>query len=198
MQGRFIGKKRELRGQSRLSLFWRSPRRLGQAILPSALNLLAAAAIALTSGCGEPAVHRREVQKPLGDSFLILISFGHGQPPQEQWAGFFTAVNGVHISEAKGWLFKSYDHLLVNRFDVRTLDAEKRTSELKGIMLRGSSDPTGQITVETNRGSFSISVSDLGAEKELEFLEARVRVRVTRSPPARWPGRRRGARWLPS
>ena len=65
--------------------------RLWQAILPSALNLLAAAAIALTSGCGEPAVHQREVQKPLGDSLLILISFGHGQPSQEQWAGFFTA-----------------------------------------------------------------------------------------------------------
>ena len=154
---------------------------LWQVILPSALNLLAAAAIALLSGCGEPAVHRREVQKPLGDSFLILISFGHGQPPQEQWAGFFTPVNGVHISEAKGWLFKSYDRLLVNRFEVRTLDSEKGTSELKGIMLRGSSDPTGQITVETNRGSFSISVSDLGAEKELEFLEARVRVRGMRT-----------------
>ena len=152
-----------------------------QAILPSALLLLAAATIALTSGCGESAVHQREVQRPLGDSFLILISFGHGQPPQEQWGGFFTAVNGIHISEAKGWLFKSYDRLLVNRFDVRTLDAEKGTSELKGIMLRGSSDPTGQIRVETNRGSFSITVSDLGAEKELEFLEARVRVRGMRT-----------------
>ena len=94
--------KRELWGQSRLSLFWRSPIRLWQAILPSALLLLAAAAIVLTSRCGEPAVHQREMQKPLGDSFLILISFGHGQPSQEQWAGFFTAVNGVHISEAKG------------------------------------------------------------------------------------------------
>ena len=81
-------------------------------------------------------VDSSEKQRSSAIIFLILISFGHGQPSQEQWAGFFTAVNGVHISEAKGWLFKSYDRLLVNRFDVPTLDAEKGTSELKGIMLR--------------------------------------------------------------
>ena len=62
-----------------------------------------------------------------------------------------------------------YDRLLVNRFEVRTLDAERGTPEPKGIMLRGSSDSTGQITVETNSGSFLISVSDLEVEKELEF-----------------------------
>ena len=158
-----------------------SPMRLRKVIFPSALLLLTGATIALTSGCGPVgAIHQEDVQKRPSDPFLILISFGHGESLQQRWTGSFAALSDVQISEAKGWLFKSYDRLSVNRFDVRTVDAERENSELKGILLRGSSDSTGQITVETNSGSFLISVSDLEVEKELEFLDARVRVRGMR------------------
>ncbi len=145
------------------------------------LFLFAAATITVTSSRSvKPALPESQRQHEQQDSFLILISFGHGDSPQERWTGTVAGLQGARISEARGWLFKSYDRLSLNSFEIRTLDPEKETVELKGIFLNGTSGPAGSIAVETSRGAFSISLSDLGAEKEQELLEGSVRVRGMR------------------
>jgi hypothetical protein len=135
------------------------------------VTLVVSGGVATTEPAWQPSP---QPQATAGDSFWIRVSFGHGAAPQERWSGSVRAEN-ARLVEVKGWLLRADDRLSLNAFELQTINARTKAGEPKGITVRGTGGGSGRVVVTTERGKFSIALSDLDPGRELEFLDGTVR-----------------------
>ena len=101
--------------------------------------------------------------------------FASADASKEKWTGNIATEN-THVAEALGWRFDARDRLSLNNFEIHALHARTKKPIEKGLVLRGTAAPDGQISITTDRGNFAFRIHELGIGETREFLGGSARL----------------------
>ena len=104
------------------------------------------------------------------EPFALRITFGSGDSEESPWTGSVRADN-AKINAMEGWRFLAPDNISLNTFDIQSGGQEN-----KGFVLTGTASAGGRVSVATNHGVFSVTLTDLRLGEVVEFLGGAARV----------------------
>jgi hypothetical protein len=142
-------------------------------LLPFGLLLL----VLLAPGSTSPTVGFYQGPQPVPNQprFAIRLIFASADASKEKWTGNIATEN-THVAEALGWRFDARDRLSLNNFEIHALHARTKKPIEKGLVLRGTAAPDGQISITTDRGNFAFRIHELGIGETREFLGGSARL----------------------